>query len=113
MDTPASSALELVTEGSRVFSAPVRATRPVTGRERLLIARSQQEQLGVFRAGLAEFQTTFRVHGAQLGPDWIKILPDDPDHIVAYDRRIDSTTGYSTLNENLAPLTSPPFFQGR
>ncbi len=40
---------------------------------------------------------------------WIKILPNDPNHVVGYNKRIDLTTGYSSLIETLYADISPVF----
>lgn len=42
-------------------------------------------------------------------PDWIKVLPHDPNHIVAYNKRFDLKTGQYTLIENASADITPVF----
>src|ERR1035437_4528784 len=83
-----------------------------TGNERVLVAGLGRSNREYFAQDLANTKprTIDTLHN--WGVDWIKILPDDPNHIVSYNKRFDLTTGKYSLIENASPDVSPVFSAG-
>ena len=80
-----------------------------TGSERVLLAGRGRSNLEYFVQDLANSKPRSVDMLHNWGTDWIKILPNDPDHIVAYNKRIDLTTGRSSLIESLSADITPVF----
>ena len=80
-----------------------------TGNKRVLIAARGRDNLTYLIQDLANSKPrpVDTIHN--WSSDWIKILPQDPDHIVGFNKRIDLNTGKYTLIEYASADNIPVF----
>ncbi len=80
-----------------------------TGSDRVLLAGRGISGREYFVQDLAKSKPRSIDTLRNWGTDWIKILPNDPNHIVSYNKRFDVTTGKYTLIENASADITPVF----
>ncbi len=80
-----------------------------TGSQRVLLAGRGQSNLEYFVQDLGNSKPRSVDMLHNWSSDWIKILPNDPDHVVGYNKRFDLTTGRSSVLENASADITPVF----